>query len=736
MPLSFVNPGLLLGALTAALPVVIHFLSRRRVRKLPFSDLRFLREAQTYQSRSLGLRRWLLLLLRVLALLCIALAVARPHWGGLAPGGSSSRSVLFVIDASASMSTQQDEGTRFAEAVRLCRSMLGSLPDGSYAQVLLATTGARPLFADWLPVATVRRHSLLAAEVSDGGFDLSAVLREAARQVATAPGTPVEIVLLSDLQAEALTTDVHAAPAMPAGSGGDLVEAIRLLNAAGETTLLLRRIGEPVAGGGITAVGLPQRAVRPGETVVVTANVQTDRSDQVFRLELDGQRVAEAVAHGAAHRRTQVVFSLSVPAVGRHRGWIRKESDRFAADDARPFVFRVRGQLRVLLAHGADRDTGGGAGSGRGGWRYLEAALVPTAGEEASLFDLQIASGSELAAGDLRGFDVAVFVDPDPLGRQYLDGLQSWLREGGAAALLVGDATGASYLRETLLPALGLPARAEFRALNPEGSERLVITAPDHPVLAGLDGEALATLRDIDWRRYFAIDEGESQVLLALTSGAPLLIEGKLGAGRFILLPANLYLDGSDLAVSPMFLPLMQRLMAYLAWRQTAVENEGILVGEDPSLRLTGGHGSIERLADSGRLLVDPPGDQIRPQPGRLSWREGVPVLGAEASPRAGFFTFTVEPDTFGIVAAAVPPGESIIDLESVDSYRDRLAAAGLRRSGDLGGTIAAGFNRGLAGRELAPWLLLLAVAILALELYLGRGAEKVLRWAPAPDKV
>ena len=46
MPLSFVNPGLLLGALTAALPVVIHFLSRRRVRKLPFSDLRFLREAR------------------------------------------------------------------------------------------------------------------------------------------------------------------------------------------------------------------------------------------------------------------------------------------------------------------------------------------------------------------------------------------------------------------------------------------------------------------------------------------------------------------------------------------------------------------------------------------------------------------------------------------------------------------------------------------------------------------
>jgi len=121
MPVSFANPALLLGALAAVLPVVIHLLSRRRVRRLPFSDLRFLREVQTRQSRSLGIRRWLLLLLRVLALLCIALAVARPHWGGLAPSGGGGRSVLFVLDASASMATQQGDRTRFAAAVELCR---------------------------------------------------------------------------------------------------------------------------------------------------------------------------------------------------------------------------------------------------------------------------------------------------------------------------------------------------------------------------------------------------------------------------------------------------------------------------------------------------------------------------------------------------------------------------------------------------------------------------------------
>ena len=79
MPLSFMNPSLLFGAAAAALPIIIHFLSRRRVRRLPFSDLRFLDEVQSRQARSLGIRRWLLLLLRVLAILLVALAAAGPR---------------------------------------------------------------------------------------------------------------------------------------------------------------------------------------------------------------------------------------------------------------------------------------------------------------------------------------------------------------------------------------------------------------------------------------------------------------------------------------------------------------------------------------------------------------------------------------------------------------------------------------------------------------------------------
>ncbi len=229
MPVSFGNPGLLLGAFAAALPVIIHFLSRRRVRRLAFSDLRFLDEVQARQARSLGVRRWLLLLLRVLAILLVALAAAAPRWGGLAATGT--RSVLLVVDTSASMGTQtpgrHPPGRRRG---RLPRACWRPCPQGAAVQLISAGAATEAMFAEWLPVGAGVDRGLGALAVSDGGLDLPAVLRLAARQTARAPGAAVDVVLVGDLQ---------ALPADP-----DLAEAAAVLG-RGRT-----RAVDPAPGGG------------------------------------------------------------------------------------------------------------------------------------------------------------------------------------------------------------------------------------------------------------------------------------------------------------------------------------------------------------------------------------------------------------------------------------------------------------------------------------------------------
>jgi hypothetical protein len=701
MPLSFLNPGLLFGAAAAALPVILHFLSRRRARKMAFSDLRFLEQAQSRQARSLGVRRWLLLLLRVLALLAVVAGAAGPRWGGL-PSTAGGGSYLFVLDASASSQARRGSGTVFGAARDDVVGIVRQLPPGSSVQVIIAGGRTASLFGDWLPAGEAAAAAVATAVPGDGGFDLDAVLREATRQVARAPGAPVDIVLAGDLQgvpAAASWTEAAAA----------------LVRARGVRVLLREVTADRGDAGGVVDVQVPRRALRPGEIAPVRATVVPARSGQSFTLELDGHPVAEAVATGPVGRPATLEFALSVPGPGLHAGWVRTESDAMPADDRRPFVLAVPPRLAVLVVHGEDRAGDGAAG--RGGWRYLVEALAP--GASVGPYAVTVQSSDEITTGAIAASGVVVLVDPGPLGRVAQDALVARLRDGGGVFVLAGDPLVAAPLEASLLPALGQPPVAAPRSAGGEGVHTRVVD-PAHPLLAGLDRDALRSITDIGWRHWLRLEPGDSRVVLELTGGDPLLIEREVGEGRLALLAADLRPEADDLARSPMALPLLQRIVSWLgrdAGREGATE---ALVGQ--ALRVRPRAASSGALADAGELRVDGPG----PGTGRaadLAWSGATPWLGCDAVDQAGFVVFRSGADTLGLAAVAVPPAETTGVFEGAGGWRGRLRGLGLEVTADLTGSVGDGFAEVLSGRNLAPWAFLLALLLLAVELWLGRGS-------------
>ncbi|HEY4222743.1 MAG TPA: BatA domain-containing protein, partial [Myxococcota bacterium] len=78
MNLAFLDAGLLGGLLVAALPTLIHLISKRRARRVKWAPMELLLRSQKRTARSIRLRQLLLLLVRTLLLACAALAVARP----------------------------------------------------------------------------------------------------------------------------------------------------------------------------------------------------------------------------------------------------------------------------------------------------------------------------------------------------------------------------------------------------------------------------------------------------------------------------------------------------------------------------------------------------------------------------------------------------------------------------------------------------------------------------------
>src|SRR5258706_7819918 len=98
--MGFFNPGLMWFALGGAIPVIIHLLHRQKYRRVRWAAMEFLLAALKKTQRRLQLENLILLLLRVLIMLLVAMAIARPFFreAPLDLLADSDTHHLFVID--------------------------------------------------------------------------------------------------------------------------------------------------------------------------------------------------------------------------------------------------------------------------------------------------------------------------------------------------------------------------------------------------------------------------------------------------------------------------------------------------------------------------------------------------------------------------------------------------------------------------------------------------------------
>lgn len=106
--MSFLAPWLLLLGGAAIVPLLIHLLRRRIGLRVDFPAARYLARAEQEHSRTMRMRNLLLMILRVLAVLLIAVAAARPV-ARLGGGGHAPTALAIVVDNS--MSSAVVEGT-------------------------------------------------------------------------------------------------------------------------------------------------------------------------------------------------------------------------------------------------------------------------------------------------------------------------------------------------------------------------------------------------------------------------------------------------------------------------------------------------------------------------------------------------------------------------------------------------------------------------------------------------
>ena len=204
--MNLLNPAFLVGALAAAVPILLHLIRREHARKLEFPTLMFLRKISKRTIRYQKLRHLLLLLMRVLALLLIVLAFARPYsQSGKAPAviGRVTAAHIILIDNSMSMAYEDRCDRAKAAASDIVRN---SGPGDKFAVLEFSdkTTALTQLTTSSSEVLSQIRSGV---ELSDQPTRYGQALR-AAEKFAMDSGTGKRIIhLISDFQKSGWTAE-------------------------------------------------------------------------------------------------------------------------------------------------------------------------------------------------------------------------------------------------------------------------------------------------------------------------------------------------------------------------------------------------------------------------------------------------------------------------------------------------------------------------------------------------
>ena len=191
----FLSPLFLVGALAAAVPVVLHLLKRNPEPRVKFAAVALLRHAPVEHTSTRRLRQIALLMLRVAALVLLALAFARPFFpsaGATAAAGAT----IVALDTSFSLSAPG----RFARAQQLARDAVAQAPAGN--DVAVVTFADR---ADLVQRLSADRALALAAiDAATPGFGGTKVSGRAGVAGQTIAGRPARVTIrvVTDLPGE------------------------------------------------------------------------------------------------------------------------------------------------------------------------------------------------------------------------------------------------------------------------------------------------------------------------------------------------------------------------------------------------------------------------------------------------------------------------------------------------------------------------------------------------------
>ena len=568
--LAFLHPALLWALPLAAVPIIIHRLNRRRFKRVPWAAMEFLLKAMKRNSKRLRMEQWLVLLLRVLAVLLLVSLVSRPQLGGGSLLGSRTHHVV-LLDDSASMTQRSGSTNLFEKAqdrIRVLADDLAQRRSGDlFSLVRTSRAGEPDLWAARLGPDSGKRIGQASKEIAvgDGSPDLGKALATAVKRAGeVADAARTEFYIVGDRRAwDWATPDDKPRPALLAALASMPVDRqhVTVFDVGGQHPNLA-----------IVDVQLQDRLAIAGVPTTLAVDVQNFGLDPTaptsVAIEVDAQsRVTQSVPQLAPGERVTVPIGHTFHQPGPHRIEAQLEpSESFPLDDRRTMALDVRDKSRILLVDGQpDED--------EGEVYFVQATLeVPDSG-----FEAQVVSESGLDEVPLEPFDLIWLCNVQAPSAATAQRIEQFVAAGGGLVITCGALVDAArydelWWRDGQGP---LPLPIGEVDGDPDRPERAVLAQKEHPICDGV-AELFDLLLGnvVQIKRWLTLVEpkGHTAAVVARirdAEGPPLIASRAFGerGGRVAVMAITADRFWSNLPSTDLFLVLTHQVHRFAARR-------------------------------------------------------------------------------------------------------------------------------------------------------------------------
>jgi hypothetical protein len=529
--MTFLTPLFLAGLSALAIPVLVHLIQREKKRVVEFPSLMFVRRIPYQSVRRRRIRHWGLLALRLAAIALIVAAFARPFWpqgASVTATAAGAREVVILLDHSASMGY----GDHWQRAQDAARTVVRALGAGDRATLVLFAKNAEEAMRA-TPDKVRLEGAVSTAKVTSGATRYGPAIKLGESILARSSLGRREAILISDFQKSGWSGSEEAR--FPEGM-----------------TLSTISVGRETANLSVPSVSFGRTAFSGQERVTVNAGL-SNKGDAALpnvkvTLEVDGHEIESKPASVPAHASASVSFTqftLSGPNV---RGTVRAGTDPMPADNVFNFVLNPSEPVSIAIVDG-----------GNDASLFLAKALAIGTTPAFQIESTSIARATP-ATFDKRTVVVLNDTMFPPAGAGGV--LKKFVERGGGLLVVAGEHTTWPTGEAGLFPGKLGPTVNKMSGRS--GS--LGYLDYSHPVFEVFKAPRSGDFSAAHMFEYRSVEPGPTDRILArYDDGAPAAVERRVGAGRVIVWTSTLDDTWTDIAVKPIFLPLVQQLARYLA---------------------------------------------------------------------------------------------------------------------------------------------------------------------------